>query len=113
MAPGGIVAAVTSSTFALGLRQAGVGGGTQNLGPITFIVIVATRSSTASRGPMARVLGVASKVPGGVLLVGSTPVVRAIGGALKDRGLGVVSWTGNDDQARAAKADGPRPRAAS
>ena len=42
MAPRGIVAAATSSTFALGLTQAGVGGGAENLIPITFIVIVAT-----------------------------------------------------------------------
>ena len=43
---------------------------------------------------------------GGVLLVGSTPVGRSIGRALKDRGLTVVLWTGNDEQARAAEADG-------
>src|SRR5262249_36956015 len=42
MAPRGIVAAATSSTFALGLTQAGIGGGSQELIPITFIVIVAT-----------------------------------------------------------------------
>ena len=38
----GIVAAATSTTFALGLTQAGVGGGANKLIPITFIVIVAT-----------------------------------------------------------------------
>ena len=107
MAPRGIVAAATSSTFALGLNQAGVGGGAQNLIPITFIVIVATALIYGlTGGPMAHALGVASTGPGGVLLVGSTPVGRAIGRALKDRGLTVVLWTGNDDQARAAKADG-------
>ena len=42
MAPRGIVAAATSSTFGLGLSQAGIGGGAQDLIPITFIVIVAT-----------------------------------------------------------------------
>ncbi len=107
MAPRGIVAAATSSTFALGLSQAGVGGGAQNLIPITFIVIVATALIYGLSGaPVARALGVASTGPGGVLLVGSTPVGRAIGRALKKRGLTVVLWTGNDDQARAAKADG-------
>jgi hypothetical protein len=39
MAPRGIVAAATSSTFALGLTQAGVGGGAEKLIPITFVVI--------------------------------------------------------------------------
>ena len=107
MAPRGIVAAATSSTFALGLSQAGVGGGAQDLIPITFIVIVATALIYGLSGaPVARALGVASTGPGGFLLVGSTPVGRAIGRALKDRGLTVVLWTGNDDHARAAKADG-------
>ena len=107
MAPRGIVAAATSSTFALGLSQAGVGGGAQNLIPITFIVIVATALIYGLSGePVARALGVASTGPGGVLLVGATPVGRAIGRALKERGLTVVLWTGNDDRARAAEADG-------
>ena len=87
MAPRGIVAAATSSTFALGLSQAGVGGGSQDLIPITFIVIVATALIYGLTGaPVARALGVASTGPGGVLLVGSTPVGRAIGRALTDRG---------------------------
>ena len=75
MAPRGIVAAATSSTFALGLSQAGLGGGAQNLIPITFIVIVATALIYGLSGaPVARALGVASTGPGGVLLIGSTPV---------------------------------------
>ena len=107
MAPRGIVAAATSSTFALGLSQAGVGGGSQDLIPITFIVIVATALIYGLTGaPVARALGVASTGPGGVLLVGSTAVGRAIGRALTDRGLTVMVWTGNDDNARAAEADG-------
>jgi len=74
---------------------------------ILFIVIVATALIYGlSGGPVARVLGVASTGPGGVLLVGSTPVGRAIGRALTDQGLTVVVWTGNDDNARAAEADG-------
>ena len=107
MAPRGIVAAATSSTFALGLSQAGVGGGSQDLIPITFIVIVATALIYGLSGaPVARMLGVASTGPGGVLLVGSSPVGRAIGRALKDRGLTVMLWTGSDERARAAEADG-------
>ena len=107
MAPRGIVAAATSSTFALGLTQAGVGGGAENLIPIAFIVIVATALIYGlSGGPVARALGVASTGPGGVLLVGGTPVGRAIGRALKDRGITVLVWTGDDEYARAAKSDG-------
>ena len=94
MAPRGIVAAPTSSTFALGLSQAGVGGGSHDLIPITFIVIVATALIYGLTGaPVARALGVASTGPGGVLLVGSTRVGRAIGRALTDQGLTVMLWT--------------------
>jgi NhaP-type Na+/H+ or K+/H+ antiporter len=107
MAPRGIVAAATSSTFALGLTQAGVGGGAQKLIPITFIVIVATALIYGlSGGPVARALGVASTGPGGVLLIGGTRVGRAIGHVLQDRGLSVQLWTANDEYARAAEADG-------
>jgi hypothetical protein len=107
MAPRGIVAAATSSTFALGLTEAGVGGGTQKLIPITFIAIVATALIYGlSGGPVARALGVASTGPGGVLVLGGTPVGRALGRALRDRGLTVLVWTGSDEYARAAKADG-------
>ena len=106
MAPRGIVAAATSSTFALGLAQAGVSGG-QDLVPITFIVIVATGLIYGlTGGTMAQALGVASTGPGGVLLIGATPVARAIGNALKDRGLTVLVWSGDDDHAAAAKSDG-------
>jgi hypothetical protein len=107
MAPRGIVAAATSSTFALGLSQAGIGGGSEKLIPITFIVIVATALIYGlSGGPVARALGVASTGPGGVLLIGGTPVGRAVGRALQEQGLTVLLWTGDDENARAAKENG-------
>jgi NhaP-type Na+/H+ or K+/H+ antiporter len=107
MAPRGIVAAATSSTFALGLSQAGIGGGAQNLIPITFIVIAATALIYGlSGGPVARALGVARTGPGGLLLVGGTRVGRAIGRALQDRGLSVLLWTASDEYARAIEGDG-------
>ena len=106
MAPRGIVAAATSSTFALGLSQAGVSGA-QDLIPITFIVIVATALIYGlSGGPVARALGVASTGPGGVLLIGGSPVARAIGRALQDQGITVLVWTADDQDAGAAKSDG-------
>jgi NhaP-type Na+/H+ or K+/H+ antiporter len=106
MAPRGIVAAATSSTFALGLTDAGVGGA-QKLIPITFIVIVATALIYGlTGGPVARALGVASTGPGGVLVIGATKVGRAIGRALQHEGIAVVLWTADDEHARAAEADG-------
>ena len=107
MAPRGIVAAATSTTFALGLSQAGVGGGADKLIPITFIVIVATALLYGLSGaPVARALGVAHTGPGGVLLIGATAVARAIGRALQDGGLTVLVWTRDDERAAAAAADG-------
>ena len=107
MAPRGIVAAATSTTFALGLSQAGIGGGADKLIPITFIVIVATAVIYGLSGaPVARWLGVAQTGPGGVLLIGATSVGRAIGRALHGRGLTVVMWTPNEQSAAAATADG-------
>ena len=107
MAPRGIVAAATSSTFAIGLTQAKVGGGAPELIPITFIVIVATGLIYGlSGGPVARALGVASKGPGGVLLIGASPVARTIGRALHARGLSVLMWTAHPEYARLAEADG-------
>ena len=107
MAPRGIVAAATSSTFALGLSQAGVGGGADDLIPITFVVIVATALIYGLSGsPVAHALGVAHTGPGGVLLIGASPVGRAIGRGLQARGLTVLLWTTNDEYARDARADG-------
>jgi hypothetical protein len=107
MAPRGIVAAATSSTFALGLTRAGIGGGAEKLIPITFIVITATALIYGlSGGPVARALGVANTGPGGVLLVGGSPVARTIGQALQDHEVSVVLWTANDDYAKAATAAG-------
>ena len=107
MAPRGIVAAATSSTFALGLSQARVGGGAEKLVPITFIVIVGTALIYGLSGPLvARALGVAHTGPGGVLLLDATPVGRAIGRALVARRLPVVVWTTDVERARAARADG-------
>ena len=81
--------------------------GGENLIPITFIVIVATALIYGlSGGPVARALGVASTGPGGVLLIGASPVGRAVGRALQDRGITVLVWTGDDEYASAAKSDG-------
>ena len=55
---------------------------------------------------MARALGVARTGPGGVLLIGSSPVGRAIGRALQAQGLTVLLWTANEEHALAAEADG-------
>jgi NhaP-type Na+/H+ or K+/H+ antiporter len=106
MAPRGIVAAATSSTFALGLSQANVDGA-EKLIPITFVVIVATALIYGlSGGPVAKALGVSSTGPGGVLIVGHSRVARAIAHALQDRGVTAVMWIADDERTKAAQAEG-------
>lgn len=106
MAPRGIVAAATSSTFALGLSQAGVDGAEKMI-PITFVVIVGTALIYGLSGAsVAKALGVSRSGPGGVLLIGADTVGRAIGKALRAQGLTAYLWSGNEEETRAAKADG-------
>jgi hypothetical protein len=106
MAPRGIVAAATSSTFAIGLASAHIRGA-QDLVPITFIVIVATALIYGLTGaPVSRALGVAQTGPGGVLLIGGTAVGRAIAHSLQSLGVNTVVWTSNDENARAAESEG-------
>lgn len=107
MAPRGIVAAATSSTFALGLTKANVGGGSEKLIPITFVVIVAAALIYGLSGaPVARALGVASTGPGGVLIVGATRVARAIASALNEHGVTAVVWTASEKRAAKARSEG-------
>lgn len=107
MAPRGIVAAATSSTFALGLDKAGIGGGSEKLIPITFVVIVATALLYGlSGGPVAKALGVSSTGPGGVLIVGHSRVARAIAHSIQDRGVTAVLWVSGQQPAKLAIDEG-------
>jgi NhaP-type Na+/H+ or K+/H+ antiporter len=106
MAPRGIVAAATSSTFALGLSQAKVAGA-EKLIPITFVVIVATAVIYGlSGGPVAKALGVSRTGPGGVLIVGGSRVARAIAHALQDQGITAVMWISNQELSKAVSDEG-------
>jgi hypothetical protein len=49
---------------------------------------------------------VAHTGPGDVLLLGATPVGRAIGRALQTQGLRVILWDTDDERAQAAQAEG-------
>lgn len=106
MAPRGIVAAATATTFAAGLSQAGVAGAERIL-PTTFVVIVATVTLYGlTAGPVARWLGVTRPSRTRPLLVGGQPWVVALGSALRGAGLDVLMWAGRDDQRRAVTAAG-------
>ncbi|HJZ01377.1 MAG TPA: cation:proton antiporter, partial [Streptosporangiaceae bacterium] len=98
MAPRGIVAAATASTFAAGLVAKGIGGADKIL-PATFVVIVATVTLYGLTAvPAARRLGVARPGRTRPLLVGGSAWVVDLGRALKSAGLEVVMWAGLDQQ---------------
>ena len=97
MAPRGVVAAATSSVFALALAEASVAGG-DLLAPLTFTVIMGTGLVYGlSAGPVARRLGVAGSAPRGVALVGSQPWVVRLGEELARADVPVLLMPGADD----------------
>ncbi|MFF0287418.1 cation:proton antiporter [Streptomyces sp. NPDC005262] len=98
LAPRGIVAAATASTFSATLVAKGIGGASKIL-PTTFVVIVATVTLyglTASA--VARRLGVVRPSRSRPLLVGGEPWVVDLGRALGAAGLQVLMWAGLDQQ---------------
>jgi len=98
MAPRGIVAASTASTFSVTLVAHGIGGASKIL-PATFLVIVATVTLyglTAS--PVARLLRVTRPARTRPLLVGGAPWVIELGRALESAGLDVLMWAGLEEQ---------------
>jgi hypothetical protein len=98
MAPRGIVAAATASTFSAALVAKGIGGASKIL-PATFVVIVATVTLyglTAS--PVARRLGVVRPSRSRPLLVGGDPWAVDLGSVLKSAGLEVLMWAGREEQ---------------
>ena len=98
MAPRGIVAAATASTFTAGLVAKGIGGAAKIL-PATFVVIVATVTLYGlTAAPMARLLRVGRPARTRPLLVGGDPWVIDLGLALQSAGLQVLMWAGRDEQ---------------
>jgi NhaP-type Na+/H+ or K+/H+ antiporter len=98
MAPRGIVAAATASTFAAGLVAKGIGGAAKIL-PATFVVIVATVTLYGLTAALAaRRLGVSRPSRTRPLLVGGAAWVVDLGLALQSAGLEVVMWAGLDQQ---------------
>ncbi|MET8535476.1 cation:proton antiporter [Streptomyces sp. NPDC005065] len=98
MAPRGIVAAATASTFSATLVAKGIGGASRIL-PTSFVVIVATVTLyglTASA--VARRLGVVRPSRSRPLLVGGEPWVVDLGRALRAAGLQVLMWAGLEQQ---------------
>jgi NhaP-type Na+/H+ or K+/H+ antiporter len=98
MAPRGIVAASTASTFSVTLVANGVGGA-EDILPVTFLVIVVTVTLYGlTAAPAARLLGVTRPARTRPLLVGGLPWVVDLGRALQSAGLDVLMWAGLQDQ---------------
>jgi NhaP-type Na+/H+ or K+/H+ antiporter len=92
MAPRGIVAAATASTFGAGLAAKGIGGAAKIL-PATFLVIVATVTLYGlTAAPVARRLRVGRPDRTRPLLVGGDAWVIDLGLALRSAGLEVLMW---------------------
>jgi NhaP-type Na+/H+ or K+/H+ antiporter len=92
MAPRGIVAAATASTFGAQLAASHVGGAAKIL-PVTFLVIVATVALYGLTAvPVARRLGVTRPARSRPLLVGGDPWVIDLALAFRTAGLDVLMW---------------------
>lgn len=98
MAPRGIVAAATASTYSAALVSAGVGGA-QKILPATFLVIVSTVTLYGlSAAPVAKLLRVIRPARTRPLLVGEQPWVVDLGAALRSLELDVLVWAGREEQ---------------
>lgn len=96
MAPRGIVAAATASTFSATLVDRGIGGAERIL-PATFVVIVATVMLYGLTAfPVARRLGVLRPARSRPLLVGGAPWTVDLACALRSAGPDVLMWAGAD-----------------
>jgi NhaP-type Na+/H+ or K+/H+ antiporter len=106
MAPRGIIAAATASTFAPALAAQHVGGA-QKILPVTFLVIVLTVTLySLTAVPVARRLGVTRPARTRPLLVGGDPWVIELGAALQSAGLDVLMWAGAETQRSQIRAAG-------
>jgi NhaP-type Na+/H+ or K+/H+ antiporter len=98
MAPRGIVAAATASTFSAGLITRHIGGAAKIL-PVTFLVIAATVAIYGLTSvPVARRLGVSRPARTRPLLIGGDGWVIDLAQVLTQAGLDVLIWGRTDQQ---------------
>ncbi|MGW3668885.1 cation:proton antiporter [Streptomyces sp. NPDC005141] len=106
MAPRGIVAAATASTFSATLVADHIGGA-QKILPATFLVIVTTVTLYGlSAHRVARRLGVLRPARARPLLVGGDVWAIDLGRALRSAGLDVLMWAGREQQRDLIRAAG-------
>jgi hypothetical protein len=98
MAPRGIIAAATASTFGATLAAHHVGGASKIL-PVAFLVIVFTVALYGLTAvPVARRLGVTRPARSRPLLIGGDPWVIDLALALRAAGMDVLMWAPYDGQ---------------
>jgi hypothetical protein len=98
MAPRGIVAAATASTFTSALVARHIGGAARIL-PATFVVIVATVTLYGlTAAPVARLLRVVRPSRSRPLLVGGEPWAVDLATTLRATGMEVLMWAGPPEQ---------------
>jgi hypothetical protein len=98
MAPRGIVAAATASTFGVDLARQGIKGA-EDILPVTFMVIVGTVTLYGlTATPVARLLKVTRPARTRPLLVGGQAWVLDLATALNRAGLDVLMWAGSPDE---------------
>jgi len=108
MAPRGIVAAAIASVFALRLEAMGIAGA-RALVPIVFLVILGTVALYGLLGaPLAYRLGLATRKPEGILMLGASDWVRELAATLKDAGVAVLLVDTNARNIRTARMAGLR-----
>ncbi len=106
VAPRGIVAAAVAAFLALELEERGIPG-SERIIAAAFLTIAGTVVVYGlGAGPLARGLGLATRDPHGVLILGAAAFPRAIAGALKKEGLRVLLVDANRDNVLAARLDG-------
>ncbi|MBS1846620.1 MAG: cation:proton antiporter [Actinobacteria bacterium] len=102
MAPRGIVAGATASSFALALGEAGIADA-ERLLPIVFVAIFATVVIYGLTGGLvARLLGVAGSGTPALLLLGGPPAL-ALAEELQAAGTRVVLWSTRAEELAAAQ----------
>ena len=106
MAPRGIVAAATSSLFAIRLDELGYAGA-NTVAPVVFLVIVGTVAFYGlTAGPVARRLGISGGPPQGVLIVGAHRWARQVAESVQAAGVEVLLVDNNRAHVRAARLAG-------
>ncbi len=106
LSPRGIVAAAVASLFAQRLTEHGMAGGIELRALVFLVIAVTVVVQGLTGGWVASMLGVRRPVNNGYVVVGASPVGRALAKALKDGGHELILVDSNARAARAAEEEG-------